>query len=148
MALSFQPKSESELASQNLIPDKTECDFEVLQAFDKISKSSGLPMIEVKLNVYREDGSGKFINDYLTGGMEAKLRHFCDTTGLLPQYQAGALCAADCVGRAGKCRVGIEEDKNGQYPPKNKIKDYIVRKAKPFIAPAPPQPEEPDDVPF
>lgn len=147
MGLSFQPKTEAQLAEANLIPDKSECDFEVLQAWDKVSKA-GSPMIHVKLNVYREDGTGKFIDDYLLGAMEAKLRHFCDTTGLLPQYQAGSLCAADCVGRAGKVRVGIEKDETGQYPPKNKIKDYVVRKAKPLTSAPPPKPETDDDVPF
>jgi hypothetical protein len=30
-----------------------------------------------------------------------------------------------CVGQAGKCKGGIEKDKTGQYPDKNKIIDYL-----------------------
>jgi hypothetical protein len=150
MALSFKPKGEDELQTRDLL-QPGEYDFEVLAAEHAVSKKTGNPMIKLKLGVWRPNGSQQFVWDYLIASMEAKLRHFCDTTGLLPKYQAGTLAPEDCVGRSGKVKIAISKDKDGQYPPKNEAKDYVCRPAK-AIAPPQPQPSNShaieDDVPF
>lgn len=126
------PKKEEELKKPfDLLPDNSEYDFEVLNAIDKVSKS-GNDMIEINIGIYTSDKIGPRIFDYLLDAMEAKLRHFCDTTGLLREYENGTLNAEMCRGRAGKCRIGIKKDKTGQYPDKNVIKDYVCRPAKPL----------------
>jgi len=150
MAITFQPKSEKELALGNLLQDG-DYDFEVLFAKDSTSKK-GNPMIELKLGVYDAKGQCHHIFDYLVGAMEAKLRHFADATGLLPQYQAGTLEASQTVGRTGRCRLIIRGDKNGVYADRNEVKDYILRPAKPLpgtTAEIPlPSSGGDDDVPF
>lgn len=151
MALKFEPKSEKELREANLAPEG-DYDFEVLGATDEISKRSGNPMIKVKIGLYSGEAIRHHVYDYLLTNMGHKLRHFCDSTGLLSKYESGELSAEDCKGRAGKCRVKIKEDANGQYPDKNEIDDYIIRPAKPMATVAAKAEQQPppesDDVPF
>jgi hypothetical protein len=147
MALSFKPKGEEELKQFDLLP-AGEYDFEVLAAEHQTSRKTGAAMIKLKLGVYRPNGSQQFVWDYLVAAMEAKLRHFCDSTGLLPKYQAGTLAPEDCTGRSGKCKLIIREDKTGQYQPKNEVKDYVCRPAKQIAKPADTAAGESDDVPF
>jgi hypothetical protein len=147
MAMKFQPKSETQLTEDRLAKDG-DYDFQVLEASDKKSKA-GNQMIELKLGIFNGDALRWHVYDYLVPQMEVKLRHFCDCTGLLAVYESGALAAEACRGRAGRCRLIIEEAE-GSYPDKNVVKDYILRKAKPLSPPpvqAPPAPGE-DDVPF
>ncbi|CAK0740994.1 DUF669 domain-containing protein [Gammaproteobacteria bacterium] len=146
MALDFTPQTEEELAEAGLLA-KGEYPFEILFAEDKRSKK-GNAMIEIKLCVFTNDGKTRKLTDYLLSAMAYKLRHFCDAVGLLPQYQNGSLCAADCGGRTGTCKVDIVPAKDG-YPPKNEVKDYLTRPAKPLEA----KPEvnaaaEEDNLPF
>lgn len=147
MGMTFQPKSEKEVSEARLAP-QGDYDFQVLEASDEISKK-GVPMIKLKISVFNGDALRWHIYDYLHPAMEAKLRHFCDTTGLLSVYESGSLSASPCKGRQGRCRLVIEEGE-GSYPDKNSVKDYICRKALPIASPAAvPKPAEPDDdVPF
>lgn len=145
--MNFEPKTEMELQSEALAPDG-DYNFEVLEASDETSKKSGNPMIKVNLGLYFGEAIRWRTFDYLLPAMASKLRHFCDTTGLLAKYESGQLRAVDCVGRSGKCRVIVEEDKSGQYPDKNKVSDYVVRAAKPLEKQASAEPETPDDIPF
>jgi hypothetical protein len=122
----FEAKSENELRRENLIP-AGEYPFEVLTAEDKKS-AKGNDMIALKLIVYMWDGSQRHVYDWILEAFAFKLRHFCEVTGLIENYNSGRLCAADCVGRSGKVKIGINEDKSGDYPPNNKVLDYIVPK--------------------
>jgi hypothetical protein len=122
----FEAKSENELRRENLIP-AGEYGFEVLTAEDKVS-AKGNDMIALKLIVYLSDGSQRHVYDWILEAFAFKLRHFCEATGLIEDYNAGRLCAADCVGRSGKVKIGINEDKSGDYPPSNRVLDYIVAK--------------------
>lgn len=140
--MEFKPKTESEIAASGLAP-KGDYDFDVLNAEDAISQSSGNEMIKIKIGIYIGDSIKHYVYDYLIGSMEAKLRHFCDTVGLLSAYESGSLNAEMCKGRSGRVKI-IIDDKDENYPPKNSVKDYIVRAAKPLAK----QTEEKDDVPF
>ena len=128
--MEFTPKTEEEIKAANLL-EAGDYDFDVLVAEDAIS-SKGNEMIKVNLGIYTGDKVRGRIFDYLMPSMEAKLRHFCDTVGLLKEYESGSLSANMCEGRSGKCRIIIQEDKAGKYDPKNTIKDYICRSAKPL----------------
>jgi hypothetical protein len=149
MALSFQPRTEEEIATAGLAP-AGEYDFEVLQAEDAISKKNGNPMIKLKIGLYNGDRIRQHVYDYLLTSFESKLRHFCDTAGLLRLYENGSLSAEDCLGRTGRVRIE-QEPASGSYPAKNVVDDYVVRKAKPLAPPAAagtrPATGE-DDVPF
>lgn len=98
--------------------------FECLSAEDTQSKN-GNDMIAVKLQVMGPNYD-VYVIDWLLQKMIHKLIHFCETTGLDAQCQAGELCAADCKGATGTVVLEIEE-KSG-FSPKNKVKDYEGKK--------------------
>lgn len=133
--MQFAPKSESDIARENLL-EPGEYDFEVLTAEDKISKS-GNEMIALKLAVFHE-GRSKHVFDYLLEAFAHKLRHFCHGTGMGDLYDAGTVTAQDCVGRAGRVKLRISEDKTGQYQPKNEVVDYVVAESAAPAAPVTP----------
>ena len=126
--MDFTPKKEEDLKSFDLIPDGT-YDFDVLKASDEVSKASGNEMIKLTLGVYVDGKITKWVFDYLVPSMEAKLRHFCDSTGLLSEYEDGSLEAFYCKGRSGKAKIGVQKGQDG-YSDKNIIKDYVCRPAK------------------
>ena len=144
--MEFEPKTEQEIAEANLIP-KGEYPFEIIEAVDTKSKQ-GNSMIKIVNGVFLPSGKMRKVVDYLVTKMEFKLRHFCDCVGLLPQYQNGTLCANDCRGRTGTCRIDIKPATDG-YPPKAEIKDYVIRPAKPLGEQEPDPAKVPDDdLPF
>jgi hypothetical protein len=122
----FEAKSENDIRRESLVP-AGEYGFEVLTSEDRIS-SRGSDMIYLKLIVYLPDGTQRHVRDWLIDKFAYKLRHFCEATGLIEHYNSGRLCSADCVGRSGRVKLGINEDKNGDYPPSNKVLDYVVAK--------------------
>lgn len=124
----FEPKTRQQLEDEekkrleeSLLPKGT-YDFEVFRAEDTVSKK-GNDMIALGLRIYAPDGSTPFVSDWLLEAMAYKLRHFCETTGLIAKYDDGTLCAEDCLHAAGKVQIDIEKAK-GNYGPKNVVKDY------------------------
>lgn len=120
----FQPKSEADIARENLLP-VGDYDFTVLEASDERSKS-GNDMIKLKLEVWDNDGNTRHVYDYLLEQMAFKLRHFCSATGLIELYEQGDLQAIDCENRSGRCKIIIKTDKTGEHDPNNAVKDYLV----------------------
>lgn len=123
----FTPKTEKEIAEENLLP-KGEYDYEVTEAADTKSKA-GNEMIALKLRIYHGEGGGRIVNDYLMEAMPGKLRNFCAQHALLDRYESGTLNAADCEGRSGRVFIKIEKDKSGQYADKNAVAGYPAPKA-------------------
>lgn len=123
---SFNPKSESELNAERLLP-KGEYDFEIGKAVNK-QFSTGSQGIALTLNVYQPDGTFRLVNDNLIfmDSCMFKVSNFCKATGLYEHYKAGNLDASDCEGRGGKCKLDIEPE--GEYPAKNKVTSYVVPK--------------------
>lgn len=122
--MEFKPCSEQEIARMKLW-DRGEYPFEVIEGSDKTSKKSGKPMIELKLKLSNGKGAAKVVTDYLMPQMPEKLRNACRSTGMLDKYDTGNVSGRDFLGRKGRLKLGIEKDKNGQYPPKNVVKDYL-----------------------
>ncbi len=141
----FTPKTDQEIAEQNLIP-KGVYHFEVLEASNQISKS-GNEMIKLKLKVWTHDGKERVMFDYLLEAFAKKIKHFCEITGQLDKYETGCLFPEDCIFKMGKVEVGVEvgkpNDKGGMYPDKNTILDYIKSEAD-----AAPATDKKADVPF
>ena len=126
--MNFTTYSEKDLPT-NLL-EKGEYHVEVFEATDATSQSSGDDMIKLNVAVWVEDKVRCRIFDYLIDSMPAKLRHACDTFGILSKYETGRLSASDFNGKSGRAKIDIQVDKNGQYPDKNVIKDYICRSKK------------------
>lgn len=126
--MNFKPKTEKEIADENLLP-KGEYDFEVVAAEDKVSKK-GAEMIQLNVRVFNGESGAYFVRDFLLEQFSFKLRHFCEATGLIEKYEDGSLEALDCEGRVGRLKLVIKVDKSGQYPPQNNVADYIVPKKK------------------
>ncbi len=126
--MKFAPKTEKECAEAGLFP-KGEYDFEVVKAEETVSKASGNDMIALTLKVYDQDGGSTLVNDYLLEKLPLKLRRAAEVCGLLEDYETGQLHAADMVGKPGRVKLTIQSDKNGQYPDRNSVQDYVVQKA-------------------
>lgn len=124
--MDFTPTPRSELKRNRLLPKGT-YDFEIIKAESK-TFNSGSRGIALKVGVFTESGAQMWVDDYLVfvGKALFKVADFCDAVGLAAAYDAGQLDACDCVGKTGKCRVGIEEQDG--YEPRNKITGYVVPK--------------------
>jgi len=148
--MKFTPKSEKELAEQNMIPDGV-YPFEVINALDTKSKTTGNDMIAIQLRIFGPDNAEPVLKDYLLESYMRKIFNFSKVTGLSANYHAGSLCAADCVGKQGYAKIGTEKGKEKQtaagvctgefYPDKNTVRDYVVQPSAP-PSPARPQPTE------
>lgn len=159
----FDPRSEKDLeaealAARGLLPNGP-CAFTVLDAVDKVSKA-GNEMIVMTVEIVPNDPllPVRNLTDYLLESMAFKLRHFCGATGLIGKYEHGTLEARDCIRKSGICMIGIEQDKDKKFPPKNRIADYVVDATAPqqdapteppVTRPKSQQPEMSDsDIPF
>jgi hypothetical protein len=118
----LNPKSEQEIAEEGLLPPGV-YDAEFGAAEEAVS-AKGNDMIKARLKVYHGE-SFRWVTDYLMEAMARKLRNAAAATGLLADYEAGKLSADDLVGKPVQVKIGIEKDKNGTYPDKNNILDYV-----------------------
>lgn len=142
MEFTFTPKSEAQIqADQKAALEKFlwpagDYPYAILEAKTRVSaekfhpdgtyKSGGKPMIELKLNLFRDDGTVQQIYDYLMGdSFEFKLRHAAYASGLGADYESGKLNPADFKDKTGIAKVIIRPAK-GDYGARNAIDDYVV----------------------
>lgn len=142
----FTPKTEEELQMSTLIEEGT-YNYQVLDAKESLSKA-GHEMIELKLMIWDKESKERVMFDYLLEAMGHKLRHFCDSHGMLDKYNAGLLSSTDCWGKQGNVHVIVQQGKpnpaGGTYPSRNSVKDYVI-----VTAPQTVKKEEFDqDLPF
>lgn len=121
--MNFTPKKDEELHSSFELFPKGEYDFDVVKAEEQTS-SKGNEMIKLEIDIYDPNGRKSRVFDYLLESVAYKLKHFCITTGLTTEYEAGNLTAEMCLNRSGRCMIGIQQDKTGKYDDKNIVKDY------------------------
>lgn len=127
--MKFEPKTDKELAESGLYTDGI-YDIEVYEAQEKTS-TKGNDMIELNIIIHNNDGGFKKIFDYLSPAFMAhKLKHAAQAFGLETAYENGELRAEDFVGKSGRAHVFIQIDKDGKYPNKNAIKDYVTGEGK------------------
>lgn len=147
--MKVQPRTEKEIAEANLWAEGI-YEFEVVTADDHISKA-GNDMIKLSVRLHRDDGATTTVDDYLMDGDRTayKVRHFAEAVGMLTQYERGNLDPREMTNRAGRCKVRIQKDKNGQFPDKNGIADYVKRDTAPIGGdPRPIPPIADDEIPF
>ena len=129
--MEIKPKSREEIARWKLLKPGI-YDFEVMRAEETTSKSSGNPMVKIKIRVFH-DGGEAHIYDYITSTQVEKLCAFCDAVGLSKEYDAGDVKSDDMEGRSGRVKIGIEDEKpkndgtDAKWPAKNKVKDYVPK---------------------
>ena len=129
--MEIKPKSREEIAREKLLKPGI-YDFEVMRAEETTSKSSGNPMVKIKIRVFH-DGGEAHIYDYITSAQVEKLCAFCDAVGLSKEYDAGDVKSDDMEGRSGRVKIGIEDEKpkddgtDAKWPAKNKVKDYVPK---------------------
>jgi hypothetical protein len=99
--------------------------FEVIDASDEISKSSGKDMIKLKLKIYMPDGRERIIFDYLMESVQYKLAHFFECVGLWDKYESGNVNADSCWGKSGELKIYIQKDKTGMYGDRSSVADYL-----------------------
>jgi hypothetical protein len=123
----FNPKSDKEIAAENLLP-AGEYDFEIIGAENK-RFSTGSEGIALRVGVYTSTGAQRFVNDNLIfqDNCMFKVSNFAKSVGLYDAYKAGNIDAQDCIGRSGKCKLKIEPE--GDYPAKNSVASYVAPKA-------------------
>ena len=121
--MQFTPKTEKEIIASKLFERGT-YDFEVLFAWEKISKRASNPMIELRLRVSNDNGHTKTVTDYLVASNAEKLRHAALALGLLHKYDEGSLSENDFWGLKGRLKLGIEKGLNG-CPDRNVVTDYV-----------------------
>lgn len=109
-----------------LIPDGV-YDFEVVEAVDGISKTSGNEMITLKLSVFLPDGTARSQKDWLVGSdalmCMMKIQRFSKACGLMELYNQGAIDQYACHGACGRVKIGRQE--SSQYGPQNYVADYV-----------------------
>lgn len=122
--MKFPPKTKEEAMSAGLVK-KGDYQFQVISAKEKISQN-GNPMIALMLRIWDESGSEHNIFDNLMMSVEYKLRHFCYSVGLGEMSEKGEFDYDLVLNRMGVCKIYIQEDKSGQYAPKNSVSDYLI----------------------
>jgi Protein of unknown function (DUF669) len=121
--MKFTPKTKEEAMRAGLLP-KGVYPFVVIKAENKTSKS-GNPMVELLLKIWDVNGKEYLMYDYLMESIEYKLRHFCYSIGMGEMSEKGEFDVYEVKGKQGSCKIIIKEDKNGEYPPKNSVSDYL-----------------------
>ncbi len=124
----FIAKTYDQINAESLIPAKTECDVEIIEATDAVS-STGNDMIVLTLKAYHGEGH-KIIKDYILFKFEYKFRTACDSFGILDAYNSENVSAEDFGTRSGKAIIGIQAASD-KYDAKNVISSYVPRPAEP-----------------
>lgn len=97
---------------------------EIVSAEPKTSKTSGNPMVELKVKVWDDAGRVTTLFDYIvfTRKMAWKIKHFWESAGKPEKYD-GAFRCDDAMGLSCFLETALEEGDKGQ---RAKIKDYIT----------------------
>lgn len=124
----FKPLTDEEIAESGLMPDG-EYDFEVSSARE-YQNSKGNTVFELQLLVYDPNGEANSKRTWISPAFPSTFKHFCDATGLLDKYNAGAVSAEDMLNKTGKLNMVIgapRTNKDGLEVRYNEVKDYVKR---------------------
>lgn len=147
----FTPLTEDELQRASLVEDGV-YDYVVIDSKEGISHA-GNPKIDVRLKIWDKNGQEKLI--FTNMSLMKLLKHFCDMNGLQEQYNQGRIEAAMLMNKSGgQVVIGFDPEKpdgkNGMYPAKNVVRDYVTKiNVRPSaMKPLPEKKFIDDDVPF
>ena len=99
--------------------------FEVKDCVEAVS-ASGNEMIKLTLAIFNPDGASRTVFDYLLSSDKGqwKVRHFMQSVGLLPSYEAGIIDTTEIFERSGRCKVTIRPARDN-YAAQNQVLDYL-----------------------
>jgi hypothetical protein len=117
----FNLPTPEEIAAKAIWP-KAVYPFMIIDAVDKLA-NSGLPMIEVDVQVSRRDGATRIIKDYLHVRRTEKLIGAAKACGVAEKVRAGSLEVDDLIGKKGTLRLGVEKRRG--FPDRNIILEFI-----------------------
>jgi len=93
-------------------------------AVEGLSKNNA-EMLTLTVKAYDNDtGRSKELKDYIVDAVAYKVKHACEACGLIDDYNSGHVDPQKMVSVNLEVKLGIEQDKTGAYPDKNKIIDY------------------------
>lgn len=120
------PRSLQEIAALKPLP-KGVYEFLILSASASHSQA-GREMIVLGAEVGNGHGRKVRINDYLSEGTPpGKVRNLCTIAGCLDAYEQEAELTPEMfVGLRGRCRIVVVHDRNGVYPDRNAIADFLA----------------------
>jgi hypothetical protein len=132
----------------------------VIDVKSRIS-ASGNNMLELLLNIYSH-GRLFTVKDYLvfTPKMQWKAIHFCESAGLLKEYEEGLFTPELSLNREVKIEIGVQEgneipedklngrSKGEKYPPKNNVIDYLPHSLNEVSKKRSVEVKLDDDIPF
>lgn len=125
MLFDYEPLSDEEIESHRKRLKPGSGTFNVIEAKDRVSKN-GNPMIELKLQVWDENGCEGTVFDYLVAGipsMAFKLRNFCKSIGHPEFYMQRKLSSLTALNKMGKLKITLKKDDKGEEWPR--IADYL-----------------------
>lgn len=123
--MNFTPLSDEELNAQKGLLAPGVADFEVVEAKDEVSKSSGNEMIKLNLKVWDSQGKQGMVFDYLVSTVSWKIKQFFDAIGKPEIYNVGTITSQNLIGASGKATLGIQKDRTGKYGDQTKVVEYI-----------------------
>lgn len=127
-ALDWGSEIENEGSSFVVIPEDTECTYQVLSMEKGYSERSKCPQAILELEVTAIDGSGKArVKDYLTLNRKSewKLCEFFISNGQRKHGERIAPNWAKVPGCTGRCTVTVEPWQSNPDRFNNKIKKYL-----------------------
>lgn len=136
----------------------------IITSSQDTKSSTGNPMMDMIVTVYDENGKPHEVRDFLvfTKTMMWKVIHFCDSAGILKEYETGNLCSKVAIDKRVMVKIVVEEGKEipqdklqgksmgSRYPDKNKVDEYIKQSDQGSKTPATgdnPPPFTDDDIP-
>ena len=111
--MQFDPKDVGE--QERKILKEGEYDFEVIDAENTVFEDDEgeHEQIKLSLRVFHDDGTIR-LNTWVGYPKKKlwRLEQFCKAVGLDKQWEAGEVTPDDCTGAAGKCLLGIWNERN------------------------------------
>lgn len=140
----FTPKTTEELEKEKFFLSPGEAQFEILTASEETSKKMN-QMFKLQLKIWDCDGREGQLYDYVVLNTHGKLVQLLLSVGMMDKYMSGEVLPEDLINRSGRAMIHIQKDKEGKYPDKPAIKEYLAPESG---RKEPPDFDKDSDVPF
>jgi hypothetical protein len=120
----FVPMNETDYHARNTWPTGW-YPATIIDCLERLSKNDNL-MFETNFEIYNDDNKKIFVRAFIMADGKAafQLRTAAEAFGVLDKYKDATLTEDDFKGRSGYVKLGVQVDKDGNYPDKNVITDY------------------------